>query len=225
MKSFEGCKEIKSNSCELSKLSMERLGSSTVDSKKLDAPLAKDVKKVTEAKAEVKRMTEQVQVEFKCPQGMDKKEFTRQVKGQERGLNSMTIGKWIENREGYKARAEATGNGRSPEGHEAQRIQREKAYQSRIESNQKNGLSYSEAKQEATQWISTQAALHNPDQIAGGDPSKVSRMGDAGVNSSIGSQWRSRIDGMESTIKQVASKMSAEELATTKLNVKLTVGV
>jgi len=170
-------------------------------------------------------MTEQVQVEFKCPQGMDKKEFTRQVKGQERGLNSMTIGKWIENREGYKARAEATGNGRSPEGHEAQRIQREKAYQSRIESNQKNGLSYSEAKQEATQWISTQAALHNPDQIAGGDPSKVSRMGDAGVNSSIGSQWRSRIDGMESAIKQVASKMSAEELATTKLNVKLTVGV
>ena len=52
MKSFEGCKEIKSNSCELSKLSMERLGSSTVDSKKLDAPLAKDVKKVASTKGQ-----------------------------------------------------------------------------------------------------------------------------------------------------------------------------
>ena len=62
MKSFEGCKEIKSSSCELSKLSKERLGSSTVDVKKLDAPLAKDVKKATEAKVEAKRMTEQIQV-------------------------------------------------------------------------------------------------------------------------------------------------------------------
>jgi hypothetical protein len=223
MKSFEGCNETKSNSCELSKLSKEKLGSSTIDVKKLDAPLAKDVKKATEAKVEGTRMTEQVQVEFKCPQGMDKREFTRQVKGQERGLNSMTVGKWIDNRDRYKARAEATGNGRSPEGHEAQRTQREKAYQSRIESNQKKGLSYSEAKQEASQWISTKAALHNPDQIAGGDPSWVSRVGDAGVNSSIGSQWKNLISGMETSIKQAASKMTVEELATTKLNIKLTV--
>lgn len=225
MNNFEVHNEVKSKNCELSKLASEKLGSSAVDLKKVDAPLAKDVKNGTEAKTEAKRMTEQVQVEFKCPQGLDKKEFTRQVKGQERGLNGMTVGKWIENRENYKSRAEITGNGRSPEGHEAQKLQREKAYQSRIESNQKKGLSYSEAKQEATQWISTQAALHNPDQIAGGDPTKVSRMGDANVNSSIGSQWRSRIDSMEASIKEAASKMSADELATTKLNVKLTVGV
>ena len=44
MKLFEGQNEIKSNTCELSKLATERLSSSTIDIKKVDAPLAKEIK-------------------------------------------------------------------------------------------------------------------------------------------------------------------------------------
>jgi hypothetical protein len=164
---------------------------------------------------EIERMEPRVIIKFKCPDGMDQKEFKRQLKGQERGLNSMTVDHWIENRENYKE------NGRAPEGTEAQRELREKVLQSRIESNQQKHMSYSDSKAEAQKWIEGQAALHNPDQIAGGDPEKVSRMGDAKVNSSIGGQWKSRVDGLESAIKDYAKDKSPEELANTKLNVKL----
>lgn len=161
------------------------------------------------------RMEPPVTVTFKCPAGMDKKEFVRQVNGQQRGLNSMNVDRWIKNRDNYKM------NGRSLEGAEAQRLQRQKAYHSRIESNQNKGMSFSSAKHEADNWIKGQAALHNPDQIAGGDPRKVSRMGDAHVNSSIGSQWKNNIDQLESAIKTYAKGRSSDELARTKLNVKL----
>ena len=220
--------ELGKNKLQLKELSKK----STVDSvssPQLDKPLAKDVtrekpsntaseeqsaKRINDAN-EKKRMEVQVEVKFKCPTGMDQKEFSRQLKGQERGLNNMTVDKWTQNREKYKE------NGRAPEGAEAQRLQREKALQSRIESNQKKGMSYAEANKEAKTWIAGQDALHNPDQKAGGDPNKVSRMGDAKVNRSIGSQWRGRIDAMEREIKAYAKDKSPEELAKTKLNVKL----
>ena len=47
-------------------------------------------------------------------------------------------------------------------------------------------MSFREAKDKAEKWLSSQAALHNPDQIAGGNPMNVSGLGDKGVNSSIG---------------------------------------
>lgn len=172
------------------------------------------------------KMEPPVVIKFKCPEGMDKKEFERQLKAQERGLNSQTVGQNMANREAYQQRKEETGSGRSLEGNEAQRMAREKAYQSRIASNMKNGMSYAEAKEEASNWIKTQAALHNPDQIAGGDPTKVSRMGDANVNSSIGSQWggkAQKVKELESACNEFAKGYTKEELAQIKMNVKLEV--
>ncbi len=168
-------------------------------------------------KMEKKQMEPPIEVTFKCPENMDRKEFVRQVKGQERGLNRMNITEWRENRQNYLE------NGRAPEGAEAQARAREKAYQSRIESNQKKGMSYSEAKKEADTWIKTQAALHNPDQIAGGAPGHVSRMGDRAVNSSIGSQWKSRVGVLDQRIASYEQGKTREELANTKLNVRLNV--
>ena len=49
--------------------------------------------------------------------------------------------------------------------------------------------------------MDTQAAVHNPDQVAGGYASNVGGVGDKGVNSSIGSQWRYRIDDVDAQIK------------------------
>lgn len=169
------------------------------------------------------RMEPPVIIVFKCPDGVDPKEFLRQIKGQERGLNSQTIAENTQNREAYARRKSETGNGRDPESKEIQERTRQKALQSRIESNQKNGMTYSEAKAEAENWIKGQAALHNPDQIAGGDPVKVSRMGDASVNSSIGVQWRSRVAILDRAIADYCKSEGVEpgDLTRTKLNVKL----
>ncbi len=184
--------------------------------KDLDKPLNRPKIEKTE------RMEPPKIIEFKCPDGVDKKEFIRQLKGQERGLNSQTVAENMKNRNEFLKRKMETGNGRDLEsGKKAQDIQRQKALQSRIDTNQKKGMSYKEAKAEAEGWIKTQAALHNPDQIAGGDPSKVSRMGDAKVNASIGSQWRTKVKELEAGINEYAKGKSPEELARTKLNVRL----
>ena len=169
-----------------------------------------------------KKMEPQIVIKFTCPEGMDRTEMLRQLKGQERGLNSQSIAENMDNRKAFEQRKAETGNGRDlGEGKKAQEIARQKAIQSRIESNQKKGMSYSEAKDEASEWIKTQAALHNPDQIAGGEPSKVSRMGDANVNSSIGSQWRSRVQQLADSVEDYAKDRSRDELENTKMNVKL----
>lgn len=84
------------------------------------------------------------------------------------------------------------------------------------------GLSRSEAKTRAQEWLDTQAALHNPDQIAGGFADRIGGMGDTRINSSIGSQWRYRIDIVDDQIKRMASEMTPDQLRSTYLNVKLT---
>lgn len=183
--------------------------------KKSNGADAKDINKM-------EKMEPQIEIEFTCPQGVDKKEFTRQLKGQERGLNSQTVAENMANRAAFEQRKRETGNGRDlSESKKAQDIAREKAIQKRIESNQKKGMSYREAKAEAEGWIKTQAALHNPDQIAGGNPGKVSRMGDAGVNSSIGAQWRTRVELLADGVDDFAKGKQQEELQNIKMNVKL----
>lgn len=38
-------------------------------------------------------------------------------------------------------------------------------------------------------WLATQAALHDPDQVAGGNPEGVTGLGNREINSEIGRQW------------------------------------
>jgi len=60
------------------------------------------------------------------------------------------------------------------------------------------------------------AALHEPDMIAGGCD-VVQTMGDRSVGSSIGSQWRSRIDMLDSA----ADKIPEAQRGSTLVNAKL----
>ena len=69
--------------------------------------------------------------------------------------------------------------------------------------------------------MDTQAALHNPDQIAGGNPLNVEGVGDKAINSSIGSQWKYRIDYADERIQSMAKNMTDVERKSTYLNVKL----
>lgn len=69
--------------------------------------------------------------------------------------------------------------------------------------------------------MKTQAVLHNPDQIAGGNPMNLTGFGDKNINSSIGSQWRYRIDDLEKRVMDFANTIPQSEWGHVKLNIKL----
>ncbi|HDR4573481.1 polymorphic toxin type 15 domain-containing protein [Bacillus cytotoxicus] len=146
----------------------------------------------------------------------DSEEFARQLKDQEKGMNELTVDEYLKNRERYIAQ------GRAIEGNAAQQAAREEAYVQKVNELQREGLTLSNAKKKAKEWLDTQAALHNPDQIAGGKAEIIGGMGDKRINSSIGSQWRYRIDIVDEQIKELARNMKPEQLKSTYLNVKLT---
>ncbi|UNL87276.1 hypothetical protein IE339_13670 [Priestia koreensis] len=146
----------------------------------------------------------------------DSEEFARQLKDQEKGMNELTVDEYLKNRERYIAQ------GRAIEGNAAQQAAREEAYVQKVNELQREGLTLSNAKKKAKEWLDTQAALHNPDQIAGGKAEIIGGMGDKRINSSIGSQWRYRIDIVDKQIKELAKNMTPEQLKSTYLNVKLT---
>lgn len=83
-------------------------------------------------------------------------------------------------------------------------------------------MSRTEAKNQAEDWMKKQAALHNPDMIAGGNPTNIKGLGDSKINSSIGSQWRTRIVEVDRQIQEIAKKMTAEQLKEIRIDVKLT---
>ncbi|WKB36502.1 polymorphic toxin type 15 domain-containing protein [Terrilactibacillus sp. S3-3] len=160
---------------------------------------------------------DQIEVSFKRNTKHDPEEFARQLKDQERGMNELTVEEYLANRERYLA-----AEGRAIEGNAAQQAAREEAYTQKINELQRSGMSLSKAKKEAKEWLDTQAALHNSDQIAGGKADIIGGMGDKGINSSIGSQWKYRIDVVDEQIKEMARNMKPEQLKNTYLNVKLT---
>ncbi len=83
-------------------------------------------------------------------------------------------------------------------------------------------MSWDEAEKKAESWLKTKAAVHNPDQIAGGHPLHIGGMGDKRINSSIGAQWKYRIDVVDEKIEEMTRNMTPEQLKDTYLNVKLT---
>ena len=65
--------------------------------------------------------------------------------------------------------------------------------------------------------------LINPDQIAGGNPLNVTGMGNKKINSSIGSQWRTRADDVEKQVREYIQNndLSPGDLENIHLNIKL----
>ncbi|GEL05967.1 hypothetical protein HNQ42_002194 [Rummeliibacillus stabekisii] len=146
----------------------------------------------------------EVEVNFKRNDKHDSEEFARQLKDQEKGMNELTVDEYLKNREKYIEQ------GRAIEGNAAQQAAREEAYVQKINELQREGLTLSKAKKQAKEWLDTQAALHNPDQIAGGKAEVIGGLGDKRINSSIGSQWRYRIDIVDEQIKELAKSMTPE---------------
>lgn len=169
-------------------------------------------------KPNAKRIEKQVEIKFKIKEKFDATEYRRQLKNQEDGLNKLTIQEYLDNIKEYKA------NGRGTEAAKIQKKVRQDALDYKIqELRREKHLNYSEAQKQAEEWLKTQAALHNPDMRAGGNPLDVTEVGDARINSSIGSQWgNGNAELLETQIRDLIETIPSEEYTTTYLNVKLT---
>ena len=163
--------------------------------------------------------------------GLDRVEFVRQLTGQQDGLNRLTVAEFIANRDHYielskdNKRLNKKGGGRDPKGDVAQLRERKKAFTAKIDAlrRQDPSLTKDQADLVATQWLSTQTALHDPDQVAGGHGHRITGMGDARVNSAIGGFWPSRIKGIDQQIRAHAAAMTPEQQAATYLDILLPV--
>lgn len=152
-------------------------------------------------------------------------EMKKQLKMQEDGINKLTIYEWLKNRENYLE------HGRDKSSNNAQQDARERYRQERIEelcllNPDKEEVEISKMVENE---LNTLAALHNPDQIAGGYADNVSEMGNARINYSIGKQWGTKKQGRAKNLEKDVQKivdgpppMTEEEQKRTKMNVCLT---
>lgn len=168
----------------------------------------------TDVLDEIKRIDE-IEVAFNYNSKYDETEFARQLADQQKGMNKLTVQEYLDNRQKYIEQ------GRAIESNAAQQAAREKAFVDKVDELQDAGLSLKEAEEQAQKCLDTQAALHNPDQVAGGYASNVSGVGDKCVNFSIGSQWRYRIDDVDAQIQKMAESMSEAERNSTYLNINM----
>ena len=167
-------------------------------------------------KPPVKRIEKQIEIKFEIKEKFDVGEYNRQLKNQEDGLNKLTIQEYLDNIKEYKS------NGRGTEAAKVQRQVRNVEKAKKISELRRKGHSSEEAEKLAEEWIKTQAALHNPDMSAGGNPLDVTGVGDAKINSSIGSQWgNGNAELLETQIQDLIKAIEPEEYTTTYLNVKL----
>lgn len=183
-------------------------------------PKGSQSKEGTEDDNPEKRMEPPVVIPFRCPENCEKEEFERQLMGQQNGMNKLTVDRYLKNRAAYE------NNGRNTEvGGAAQRRARDMAREDKITElrSQNPELSREDAEKEADEWLKTQAALHDPDQIAGGDPDNVTGLGDSRVNSSIGVQWKDKISTVDEAVRKYIDEnnLSAEDCEKIKISVQL----
>lgn len=169
---------------------------------------------------EKERMQPPVKVIFTCREKYDREEYLRQIKNQEKGMKELSLYEYTENRKKYQETGRDTDVGDA-----AQKEARAEARADRIAENRRAGMSRAEAAAEADRWLETQAALHDPDQIAGGDAANVTGMGDKEINASIGSQWRGRIGDIDEAVKKYLEEnaLTEEDEKKIYLNVELEV--
>ncbi|QBG34926.1 polymorphic toxin type 15 domain-containing protein [Litorilituus sediminis] len=143
------------------------------------------------------------------------KEFYKQLKAQQAGINKMTVGQYLNNRKTLQQLTVEHGHDKARKiltnGGAAQTSARKELEALMLisirRSLKKQNITGLEAKKLAKSKVKEQmsqlAALHDPDLIAGGED-KISKLGDKRVNSSLGSQWSKsdRVSGMDKAAKE-----------------------
>ncbi|VVO19152.1 DUF6861 domain-containing protein [Pseudomonas fluorescens] len=143
-------------------------------------------------------------------------EFDRQLAGQEKGLNDLSVDEYLKGREAFTAKnvvrdPKVAATARKKLSQEMEVELRDKLRAEGVLPEQAKTL----AKDMTSRKMATLAALHNPDLFAGGKDI-ISDFGDRRINASIGPQWPSRIGGLDAAANDVpeamrgATKMSAK---------------
>lgn len=143
------------------------------------------------------------------------KEFAEQLKRQEDALNRMTEKEYNEARVYFdRNKRGGTGKAQKEACDNYEKVLKAKLLKEKIRAKVENPREAAE--EEAKELMKNIAALHEPDMIAGGHDI-VTNMGDRGVNSSIGSQWRNRVKSIDTE----TNKIPLADQEKTKMNVKL----
>ncbi|MNJ33499.1 hypothetical protein D3C77_281850 [compost metagenome] len=131
-------------------------------------------------------------------------EFERQLKGQQEGLNRLSVEEFLENIANPVKRDPAIARTARRELQDKlqKRIQRELlAEMSPLEAMKMSAI-------KAKETMASLAALHNPDLSAGGKD-VISDFGDRRVNSSIGAQWRAKIANLKKAAENAPKSSDA----------------
>ena len=146
-------------------------------------------------------------------------EFDRQLSGQERGINDMTVDEYVKGRAAFDTKQSV----RDPNMARKERAKFERDVRLRLmKEYQIAGMSLNEAKTEAVKMaaekMSTLAALHNPDMVAGGKDA-ICDFGCRNVNSRIGAQWKKggRLAALDKAVMAIPETVRAN----IKMNAKL----
>ena len=139
-----------------------------------------------------------------------KKEFERQLKDQQDAINKMKVKDWLKNREEFERLHKPPNdqyilNARKKYGQDSKKARsdyRNKVQKEKYKEFRNKGLTKDKANFKVKEYLKDQAALHNPDSIAGGKHTNVTGLGNSKINSSIGSQWKSRVGDIEAQVKQ-----------------------
>ena len=146
-------------------------------------------------------------IEFTNKSGLDEKEFKQQLKTQQDGFGDLTIDEYRNRRQAYNQRKIETGSGRDPNSAKYQQRAKQNAIAQKRDEYISQGKSPAEANRMAKGWAKGKSALHGPDQIVGGRADNISGLGDSRINSSIGSQWKSRVSDLDSYIDSKATSL------------------
>lgn len=150
------------------------------------------------------------------------REYAKQLRGQEEAINRLTANEFTAARDAYSA------VGRNPVANEMQEAFRDRfagqLRRSIFRGLVQNGTQAAQALPLAIEktgiLMDKMAALHEPDMVAGGwaNPNPT-KMGDTGINSSIGASWNQK--GRLDSIEKVAKNAITNGKGDAPLNVKL----
>jgi filamentous hemagglutinin len=151
-------------------------------------------------------------------------EYARQIRGQENALNNLTVDEFLSARANFK---EFGRNSDAAAAQDTFASQFERRVRENVASKlreTKPELSKREiqnmAREQAKEARQGLAALHEPDNVAGGYTSAApTRMGDASVNSSIGPAWPSRIGELDAWAAQAKQAGYGDQFMNVRLSV------
>ena len=144
-------------------------------------------------------------------------EFDRQLAGQERGLNDLSVDEFLRGREAFTTKNVLRDPKIAADARKMLSLDIEtKLFGDLVAEGVAPKNARISARELTSKKMETLAALHNPDLFAGGKDI-ISDFGDRRINSSLGSQWPSRISSLDAAANDVPETLRS----TIKVNAKL----